>query len=391
MATEQLVRVLGLGLDARFRSMLDVFFLRSCDGRFQLAGDAADVVVVDMDAIGARDAYAKHRRSNARVPSILFSLNEDQYKTRGNILLLHKPFTVRQLQSAFEIITLRYINTQLGKKSVPVELTEKSTQTETGQPRSQKETEQEPSVSAPRSKTSRAAFSLSRHDEYVKLNSLLPGMAGGNAQEEHTYQSEHYLQSELKTTYEQARKAGKNALITLGGGTITIDPEQGLAKVGMGKFQLREVSSFPLNHNNFKISLISEEKAPIERGEGANVFRLRALIWQTTLYAAQGRVPEETDMDAPMQLRHWPNLTRLMLFEGAVRISAAWAAHAESINQLASRLDLPVRNISSFYSAAYALDLFHSQGNVEQQVAPKVEPDIRTETVLQRILKRLRA
>jgi len=64
MPIEQRVRVLGLGLDARFRNMLDVFFIRSCDGRYQLSANAADVVVVDMDADGARDAYAGHRQSN---------------------------------------------------------------------------------------------------------------------------------------------------------------------------------------------------------------------------------------------------------------------------------------------------------------------------------------
>ncbi len=391
MATEQLVRVLGLGLDARFRSMLGVFFSRSCERRYQLVGEEADMIVVDMDALGARDAYAEHRRSQKTVPSILFSLDEAEHKTRGSIVLLRKPFTVRQLQSAFQIVTLRYIDTSLGKKSMPPAKTEQAEEIEVERAHNKAEMpgKQKPASTA---RTSSAAFSLSRHDEYIKVNSLLPVMAGNNGEEEQEYQPAHYLQSELRTAYEQARENGKNAVIQLGGGTVTIDPEQRLATVGMGKFQLREVSSFPLNHNSFDLSLVLAKDVPVERGGSENVLRLDELIWQATLYAAQGRIPEGTDMQTPVQLRHWPNLTRLMLVEGAVRISAAWVAQAESIDRLASRLGLPVRDVSSFYSAAYALGLFQSEDAVaEAEPKPKPEPSSRTEGVLKRILKRLRA
>lgn len=390
MATEQLVRVLGLGLDARFRSMLDVFFVRRCDGHYLLAEQKVDMVVVDMDAVGARDAYAEHRQSNADVPSILFSISEIQYGTRGNVVLLRKPFTVRQLQSAFEIITLRFLNTPRGAKGRPARVAKKATNTRTAPRRNKKKIDREQNP-APAVGASHVAFSLSRHDEYIKLNSLLPEMAGGNAQE---YQPDAYLQSELKMAAKQARKAGKNALIKLGGGTITIDPKQGLAQMGMGKFQLREVSSFPLNHNNFKISLVPVNEFQVAQDGASKVLRLRELIWQTALYAAQGRLPEGTDRDTPMQLRCWPNLTRLMLTSGAVRISAVWVAQAESIKQLGNRLGLPERDVASFYSAAHALDLFYSDDDVEvvelKAVELKAEPASRSESIFKRILKRLR-
>jgi hypothetical protein len=359
MSSEQRVRVLGLGLDARFRNMLDVFFIRSCDGRYQLAVDAADVVVVDMDAVGARDAYAEHRQSNTNVPTILFSSNEEQYKTRDNVVLLRKPFTVRQLQSAFGIVSLYNINMRRGRRSLSRPATEKipDTRVKTTLGHEKYDQEQKPALTVI---NSRDGFSLSRHDEYVKLNSLLPGMISGNVQDEQTYQPGLYLQGELKLACEQAREAGKNARIALGGATITIDPEQGLAQMGMGKFQLREVSSFPLNHKNFKISLVPANKPRIENDGASTVLRLSELIWQTSLYAAQGRVPEGVDMDMPVQLERQPELTRLMLTSEAVRISTAWVAQAESVNQLANQLALSVRDVASFYSAAHALDLFLS-------------------------------
>lgn len=359
MSAEQRVRVLGLGLDARFRNMLDVFFIRSCDGRYQLSADAADVVVVDMDAVGARDAYAEHRKSNTNVPTILFSLNEEQYKTRDNVVLLRKPFTVRQLHSAFEIVALRTINIRRGGKSISRPATEKFPDTRVKTPLIHEQAVQEQKP-APTASTSRAGFSLSRHDEYVKLNSLLPGMVGGNMHDEQTYQPGLYLQGGLKLACEQAREAGKNARITLGGGAITIDPEQGLAQMGMGKFQLREVSSFPLNHKNFKISLVPANELRVERDGNSTVLQLPELIWLTSLYAARGRVPEGFDVNTPVQLRQRPELTHLMLTAEAVRISTAWLAQVKSINQLANQLGLSVRDVASFYSAAYALGLFLS-------------------------------
>jgi hypothetical protein len=389
MPTEQRVRVLGLGLDARFRSMLDVFFIRSCDGHYQLAADAADVVVVDMDAVGARDAYAEHRQSNTALPSILFSLNEEQYKTRGNTVLLRKPFTVRQLQSAFEIVSLRYINVRRDKKIRPRPVPEDSLNLSEQPVRSNEITEAE-QTPAPVVRTSRAAFSLSRHDEYVKLNSLLPGMASDRTQQEQFYEPDLYLQNELKLACKQAREAGKNALVKLGGGSITLDPQQGLAQMGMGKFQLREVSSFPLNHRSFKISLVPENEARVARNGAPTVLRLSELIWQVALYAAQGRVPQGAELDAPVQLRYWPNLTRLMLTSGAVRISAAWVSQAKSIRQLVDQLGLPERDVASFYSAACALDLFYSDDAIKV-VEHAAKPDSRKVSVLERILRRLRS
>ncbi len=419
MAAEPLVRVVGLGLDARFRSMLDVFFLRSCNGNYELTNDLADVIVVDMDAMGARDAYLAHRKSNRKMPSILFSLNEKQYRTKGNIVLLRKPFTVRQLQSAFEIITIRFLSAQYSKTASQASRSKKTPATrivsegrrekadELKEPRLPDEAEGStsgnqvkalPSVSGRKKESdgaSRAAFSLAKHDEYIKLNSLLPGMAGDNSKnEEQAYEPKHYLQHELKLAHEQARKAGKNAVIKLGGATITIDPAQGLVQMGMGKFQLREVASFPLNHHIIKVTLVPEMEARVDRDGKSKVLRLQELIWQTALYAAQGRVPVGVELDTQVQLRHWPNLTRLMLTSGAVRISALWVVQPASVTEIATRLGLSVRDVAVFYSAAHALGLFLTRGDTresEPRPEPEPEPEVRRGGVLRRILQRLRA
>lgn len=415
MAAESLVRVVGLGLDARFRSMLDVFFLRSCNGSYQFAEDAADVIVVDMDTVGARDAYVEHRQSNEGVPSILFSLHEENYKTRGNVVLLRKPFTVRQLQSAFEIISLRFLSAQGENAVTSVSRIRKLSTTRAGsksqRDKKDKKIEQKepneleagsvensaiarqpvPGIKREPAGTSRAAFSLARHDEYVKLNSLLPGMAGGDfAKEAQTYEPNNYLQHELKLAREQALKAGKNAVIKIGSATITVDPEQGLVQMRVGKFQLREVSSFPLNHNNFEVRLVPEKEAQVDRAGKSKVLKLPELIWQTTLYAAQGRVPAGFDLDEQVQLSRWPNLTRLMLTSGAVRMSALWVMRPASVSEIATKLELSIRDVSSFYSAAQALDLYFSDDEVREPEL-KPEPESRPGGILRRILQRLRA
>ncbi|MCP3953392.1 MAG: hypothetical protein GY697_14415 [Desulfobacterales bacterium] len=417
MAAEPLVRVVGLGLDARFRSMLDVFFLRSCNGNYEITDDLADVIVVDMDAMGAREAYLAHRKSNGKMPSILFSLNEKQYQTKGNIVLLRKPFTVRQLQSAFEIITIRFLNVQDRKtasrasRSTPPpttrivseeprdkadELKEHLLPDEAEESTNGNQAKALPSVSGRKKESasaSRAAFSLARHDEYIKLNSLLPEMAGDDSKnEEQTYEPKHYLQHELKLAHEQARKAGKNALMKLGGATITIDPAQGLVQMGIGRFQLREVSSFPLNNHIIKVVLVPETEARVDRDGKSQVLRLQELIWQTALYAAQGRVPAGVELDTQVQLRHWPNLTRLMLTSGSVRMAALWVVQPASVTEIATRLGLSVRDVAVFYSAAHALGLFLTRGDAgESEPRPEPKPEVRRGGVLRRILQRLRA
>lgn len=398
METGRLVRVQGLGLDQRFKNMLDVFFKRSCSGEYRLTNESADLLLVDLDAAGVRDAFAKQRQQDASLPSILFSLDEQEYRTRGNLVLLHKPFTVRQLQSAFEIINLRFLRKlPLGEASASGpsagRVRERKVDVEQLRQRTRaiEHAEQSQQNDEAKGGTYSAAFSLTSHKEYVKVNTLLPGIAD-RGDSELEYDPSQYLQGELISAYAAAGKAGKNAVLKVAGGTLTIDPKQALVKLGMGRFQLREIASFPLNNSNFKLSLVPPEEAPVSNDGQTKTQSLRGLIWQAALYAGRGRVPRGTDLDAPVRLHRWPNLTRLLLTPGSVRMSALWIRQPVSIRALATQLGLQISDVASFYSAAQALELYQSEENVAQQGARAATPMRKQETgLLSRILQRLRA
>lgn len=59
----------------------------------------------------------------------------------------------------------------------------------------------------------------------------------------------------------------------------------------------------------------------------------------------------------PVVLRHWPNVTRLLLTPNALRIAALWMAQPRSLLSTAKALRIPLSHALSFYSAAHALGL----------------------------------
>ncbi|MDX2503800.1 MAG: hypothetical protein QNL62_04905 [Gammaproteobacteria bacterium] len=84
---------------------------------------------------------------------------------------------------------------------------------------------------------------------------------------------------------------------------------------------------------------------------------MESFTWLITLWSSRGRVPQGTDLNQPVYLIQWPNLTRLAAIPHAVRIAALLYAGPRTLADTAKQLGIKQRYVFAFYSACKAIGL----------------------------------
>ncbi len=80
-------------------------------------------------------------------------------------------------------------------------------------------------------------------------------------------------------------------------------------------------------------------------------------LWKLSTTTSRGRLPKEVTPDERVYLRRWPNLTRFSYTDNEMRIVAYWMRQAESIREISEALDIPMPEVCSVYTAAFAVGL----------------------------------
>ena len=91
--------------------------------------------------------------------------------------------------------------------------------------------------------------------------------------------------------------------------------------------------------------------------EGMETLSCEYMLWELAYATSRGRLPEEVDPDARYSLARWPNFTRLPAMPNGMRIAAVWAGEPQRLEDIATRLAIPVDEVHAFYAGASALGL----------------------------------
>lgn len=153
-------------------------------------------------------------------------------------------------------------------------------------------------------------------------------------------------------------------------GSIEIYPFARLARASANSAALYAAARLPLREDEVSIEPAPElPQMPLNR-EGTEL--LDALLWQLALWASRGHAPMGTNLDEPVVLKHWPNVSRLLFPPHAAQIVALWARRATPLVNTASTLDIPQRYVFACYSACAALDLIRADRRaVPRPAAPQ--------------------
>ncbi|WP_240761767.1 hypothetical protein [Nitrosococcus wardiae] len=205
------------------------------------------------------------------------------------------------------------------------------------------------------------------------------------------YDPGRYLQGHLQRALAKTQ-AANGVCIKSGWGEITLLPEASQAMLRLSDKQLRPLCVVPLVEANVEINILNPqevEKQCVQIPGSAPWQLLQPLLWKVALWTSRGRIPVGIPLDSPVHLKHWPNVTRLLLTPHAMRIAALWTAQPHSLLETVTTLQIPQRYVFAFFSAAYSVGLVElKQTPIRKSTSSNLRP--RQKGILGRILSRLR-
>ena len=91
--------------------------------------------------------------------------------------------------------------------------------------------------------------------------------------------------------------------------------------------------------------------------KGQVIVPLNQVLWNAALYGSRGQLIEGHSPDIPVQLKAWPNLSRLDFESHHIKLASIMAGKAFTLKQIQLQTNLPWETIVGFYNAAYATNL----------------------------------
>ncbi len=88
-----------------------------------------------------------------------------------------------------------------------------------------------------------------------------------------------------------------------------------------------------------------------------NQIEVEAFLWKLALYTYRGHLPAGTDLNQPVYLRYWPNLTRFEPTPNAMRIASLLCRQPVPLAFIVRILNIPQKHVFNFYAAANAAGL----------------------------------
>ncbi|PWV60653.1 hypothetical protein [Plasticicumulans acidivorans] len=149
-------------------------------------------------------------------------------------------------------------------------------------------------------------------------------------------------------------------LLEIGSIALLLHPRSNRFWLSCGEDELRRLSLMPMEIST-KMRMLHFVGAPeafMRRHPTVHSDSIDHLLASVALRCARGRLPFDVDPQAELHLTAWPNLTRLPLTPGALRMAMLWRRQRGiSIAETSVLLDLPQRHVFSFYNVCAALRL----------------------------------
>lgn len=110
------------------------------------------------------------------------------------------------------------------------------------------------------------------------------------------------------------------------------------------------------------------------------------LLWQASYFASQGRLINGCEREDVVEVRYWPNLTRLPGPPSAIVITALLTRYPTSITLAGRILKVPMTEMYEYYSAAFSAGFIRIHNR--EMPAPVLKPH-RDNTMLGQLLSRI--
>ncbi|MFM2055819.1 MAG: hypothetical protein RLY71_204 [Pseudomonadota bacterium] len=184
------------------------------------------------------------------------------------------------------------------------------------------------------------------------------------------YDPAGHLVTALREAYLVSRKWQVPTRLDTPAGVITVDSVHNRMYLEFSEPRLMQLCAAPMDKRPKTRTLGLQEAAAIraaleQESKSNDLFtcRIDATLWRAGMETARGRLPLGVNPGKTVYLKHWPNLTRLLVTPHALRVAALWSTRGATPLETASQLGVPLRHVVAVYNAALALDLITEDGS----------------------------
>ena len=390
------LRVGMFGMNDRARTTLEMYLQGPCKNRAVVAEDAAaQISIVDMDGLHAKKILAKEKEREPNRPIILLSLAVQE---ESDAIYVRKPVRVEQMLSALEEARRVLVNGHGNNRK----------RFDSGETADQR-TERAPVFAekrrisrSPAEKSARRAAMLLDENSYFALIGSMSDIDPRNPRQLKSayYDPKQFLQAYVQSAVKLAFSKKRILRLNTGWKPILIFPHSREVWVDADDKQLRAFCVVPINtissvdvsgSGTRGISVTPVSQMPDEAGDPEKLQSVDAFLWKLALWTSTGKVPRGTDLNRPVYLERWPNMTRFVVTPHALRIAALLIEQPRSLLNIAEVLQIRQQYVFAVYSAARALGIAGQVKTPTTGAKPSPPPSHKRKRsgVLRKILKRL--
>jgi hypothetical protein len=362
-----------INVDKQTREALMFFFQKIHSGRCVLVNESeADVFILNMDHYQAQQHY---QRVTLQYPDSTIITLAIKPIDLDNSHFLQKPIAVDKLSDILENITLLKV----------IDATEKNKDDKKNVAKENKP--QETAGVAQRLNKKQRQFFIGNVNEV--------DLSDRQQLKKVQFDLKRYALGYICEAYQLAIQ--QNDVVRLSGllRTMTFFPETDQAYIDLTDSQLRAICMAPIvNHSGSKNISIKESHVewvlPL-CGNKKSYRSMDGLLWKLALISSRGRLPDFVDINAPIIIRGWPNLTRLDVSPHAMKLIAFWLSNSVTIVDTIARLNIEQRHVFSLYTALHVLGYIVTEKQEINYVDEKMgKISSKTRNVLGKVLASLK-
>ena len=314
-----------LGVDARKSAIFSMAFKMHTATQFQLVGEAqqADVLVVDTDGVEGEALWESAQTNFPDIPRVYSSILEPKF----DVAYLPKPVKVETLFPVLRAALSGVVTYKVADAESQSQNRERLSFKQ--QAKNYKNTlADEPEVSSvPRDVTFPA-------DE-IQVFDATTGLLG--------------------MTRQIATQTENVALIVDNKPVLMYFPEVNRVLLAVAPDKLEELCQ----HADVQITVKKIGEHP-EWQQHAKA-QMDSCLWQFAVWTAKGRLIKEIDVNQPLALRSWPNITRLAYIPDAMRLSAFLTKSPVNLPMIYKMIRVDIADLLNFIAASHVTNLLKVQ------------------------------
>lgn len=377
--SESPLRIAVLGMDSRTENLFRMFFRGPCQNRAMVVGsETPEATLIDLDVPQGAKLFEQHRSRYPQQPVILLSINPPA-EADAHTILVKKP---AQAQAMLAAITRTQELVAAVRQPRSAAQAEPSAEPEEAKPAMKV-------VTRPVANEGSAQRAASLLNEQV-FKSYLGHRDDIDPQDPKQlatlfYNPREFLQGHVHSAWEVAVTRDLPTRLETPWRSISFFPDQRMIHVAADEAQLRAVCGIPFRNivsmdvgmdgrqslSNVKTITADEAKSLLE---SEHLVSLESFLWKIALLTSKGRIPDAVDPLRPIQLKRWPNMTRITLPPHAMRIAALLHDSPMTPFQAAQRLGIRQQYVFAFFSAAYALGLISQPAEGVRPATASTQP-----------------